>query len=206
MTILIQNQQTLATTARRYALLSVGAAVVTIALKSTAYGLTGSVGLLSDAIESVVNLIAALVAVWALTIAGRPADREHAYGHTKAEYFASAVEGIMIIIAALAIGVAAGGRLLHPQPLERVWLGLGVALVAALVNGGVAWVLLQAGRRLRSITLQADAQHLLTDVWSSGGVVLGVGLVQLTGWLPIDPLIALFVAANILWTGARLMP
>jgi cation diffusion facilitator family transporter len=205
MTIPIQNQQGLATTARRYALLSVGAAVVTITLKSTAYGLTGSVGLLSDAMESVVNLVAALVAVWALTLASRPADQEHAYGHTKAEYFASAVEGIMIIIAALAIGAAAGERLLHPQPLERVWLGLGVALVAALVNGGVAWVLLQAGRRLRSITLQADAQHLLTDVWSSGGVVLGVGLVQLTGWLPFDPLIALLVAANIIWTGVRLM-
>ena len=205
MTIPIQNQQGLATTARRYALLSVGAAVVTIALKSTAYGLTGSVGLLSDAMESVVNLVAALVAVWALTLASRPADREHAYGHTKAEYFASAVEGFMIIIAALAIGAAAGERLLHPQPLERVWLGLGVALVAALVNGGVAWVLLQAGRRLRSITLLADAQHLLTDVWSSGGVVLGVGLVQLTGWLPFDPLIALLVAANIIWTGVRLM-
>lgn len=205
MTIITQNQQTLAATARRYALLSVGAAVITIALKTTAYRLTGSVGLLSDAIESGVNLVAALVAVWALTLASRPADREHAYGHTKAEYFASAIEGIMIIIAALAIGAAAGERLLHPRPLERVWLGLVVSFVAALVNGWVAWVLLKAGRRLRSITLLSDAQHLLTDVWSSGGVVLGVGLVQLTGWLPFDPLIAMLVAANIIWTGVRLM-
>ena len=191
--------------ARDYALLSVGAAIITIALKSGAYWLTDSVGLLSDALESLVNLVAALVAVWALTLANRPADREHTYGHAKAEYFASAAEGVMILIAAIAIAATATERLFHPRPLERVWLGLAVSCIAALVNGGVAWVLLRAGHRLRSITLIADAHHLLTDVWTSVGVVLGVVLVQLTGWLPFDPLIALAVVANIIWTGMRLM-
>jgi cation diffusion facilitator family transporter len=186
-------------------LLSVGAAIVPLGLKLAAYRLTGSVGLLSDAVESLVNLAAALVAFWALTLAARPPDAEHAYGHSKAEYFASAVEGVLILIAAAGIAVSAWQRLLHPQPLANVGIGLAISLGAATINGAVALVLLRVGRRLRSIALQADGQHLLTDVWTSGGVVVGVGLVQVSGWLPLDPLLALLVAANITWTGARLL-
>jgi cation diffusion facilitator family transporter len=191
--------------ARTYALLSVGAALLTIVLKSAAYLLTGSVGLLSDALESLVNLAAALVAVWALTMATRPADADHAYGHSKAEYIASAVEGILILVAALSIGWAAVDRLFHLRTLEQVWLGLAISVVAATLNGAVALILLRAGNRLRSITLRADAYHLLTDVWTSVGVVIGVVLVALTGWLILDPLIALLVAANIVWTAFRLL-
>jgi cation diffusion facilitator family transporter len=194
-----------ASPARAYAFLSVGAALVTIALKTGAYIVTDSVGLLSDAIESLINLAAALIAVWALTLASRPPDAEHAYGHTKAEYFASAVEGLLILIAAAGIGLTAWDRLLHLRALEQVWLGLTISLGAAAVNGAVALTLLRAGRRLRSITLVADAHHLLTDVWTSAGVVAGVVLVQLTGWLILDPLVALLVAANIVWTGVRLL-
>ena len=191
--------------ARRYAVLSIAAAVTTIGLKLGAYYLTGSVGLFSDAAESVVNLVAALAALWALTLAVRPPDEEHAFGHNKAEYFSSGLESALIIIAAAWIGVAAWGRLMDPQPLENVGLGLSVTLAATALNGIVALVLLRAGRRLRSITLRADAQHLLTDVWTSVGVVLGVAMVQLTGWLVLDPLIGLVVAANIVWTGFRLL-
>jgi cation diffusion facilitator family transporter len=191
--------------ARAYAFLSVGAALVTIALKMGAYAVTDSVGLLSDAIESLINLAAALIAVWALTLASRPPDAEHAYGHTKAEYFASAVEGLLILIAAVGIGMTAWERFLHLRPLEQVWLGLTISLAAATVNGVVALILLRAGRRLRSITLVADAHHLLTDVWTSAGIIVGIVLVQLTTWLALDPLIALLVAANIVWTGIRLL-
>ncbi len=191
--------------ARSYALLSVGAALLTIVLKSAAYLLTSSVGLLSDALESLVNLVAALVAVWALTLATRPADPEHAYGHSKAEYIASAVEGLLILVAAFSIGWAAVERLFHLRALEQVWLGLAISIVAAGVNGGVALILLRAGNRLRSITLRADAHHLLTDVWTSVGVVIAVVLVALTGWLILDPLVALLVAANIVWTAIRLL-
>ena len=175
-----------------------GAALLTITLKTGAYLLTGSVGLLSDAVESFVNLAAALVAVWALTLASRPPDVEHTYGHSRAEYFASATEGVLILAAAVAIGLAAWERLLNLQQLADVWLGLAIALIAAGVNGAVALILLRAGRRLRSIALIADAHHLLTDVWTTGGVIAGVALVQSTGWLAFDPLIALLVAANIL--------
>jgi cation diffusion facilitator family transporter len=191
--------------ARSYALLSVGAALVTIVLKSAAYLLTGSVGLLSDALESLVNLVAALVAVWALTLASRPADAEHAYGHSKAEYIASAVEGLLILVAAFSIGWAAVERLFHLRVLEHVWQGMAISIVAAGVNGGVALILLRAGNRLRSIALVADAHHLLTDVWTSVAVVVAVVLVALTGWLVLDPLIALLVAANIVWTASRLL-
>lgn len=191
--------------ARSYATLSIGAAVLTIGLKFGAYFLTNSVSLFSDAAESVVNLLAALVALWALTLAARPPDAEHTFGHSKAEYFSSGLEGALILVAAASIGVTAWSRLFDPQPLEQVGLGLGLTLVATAVNGGVALILLQAGRRLRSITLRADAHHLLTDVWTSGGVVLGVMLVQLTGWLVLDPMIALIVAANIVWAGIRLL-
>ena len=192
-------------TARRYAWLSIAAAVVTIGLKLGAYYLTGSVGLFSDAAESVVNLVAAVAALSALTFASRPPDEEHAFGHNKAEYFSSGLESTLIIIAAVWIGVTAWDRLLDPQPLQNVGLGLSVTLAAAALNGGVALVLLRAGRRLRSITLRADAQHLLTDVWTSVGVVLGVVMVQLTGWLVLDPIIGLIVAANIVWTGFRIL-
>jgi cation diffusion facilitator family transporter len=190
---------------RRYALLAVAAAVVTIGLKSAAYALTGSVGMLSDAAESGVNLIAALVAFWALTVAALPPDDDHAYGHSKVEYFSSGVEGILILFTAVGIAVAAWERLLHPQPLQEVTAGLAVSLVATLVNGGVGLVLLRAGRRLRSITLEADASHLFTDVWTSVGVFVAVVLVSTTGWLILDPLVAFVVAGNILWTAYRLV-
>lgn len=191
--------------ARRYAFLSLGAACATIGLKLAAYWLTDSVGLLSDALESIVNLVAALVAIWALTLASRPPDDEHAYGHSKAEYFSSGAESVMILIAAAGIAFTAVERLLHPRPIENVWVGLLVSLVAAGVNGVVALSLLRASRRLSSISLRADAHHLLTDVWTSGGVVLGVVLVNFTGWLPLDPLIAIVVAGNIVWAGWRLL-
>ena len=186
---------------RSYAALSIAAAIVTIALKVMAYRLTGSVGLLSDAAESLVNLAAALVAYWALSVAARPPDEEHAYGHSKAEYFASGVEGALIVAAALAIAVAASGRLLHPQPLTQIPQGLALSIASAAINGAVALTLLSAGRRLRSITLRADAHHLLSDVWTSAAVVAGIVVVQVTGWLILDPLIAMAVAVSIVWTG-----
>jgi cation diffusion facilitator family transporter len=185
--------------------LSIGAALSTIALKFTAYFLTGSVGLFSDAAESIVNLIAAVVALWALTLAARPPDTQHTFGHSKAEYCSSALEGLLILVAAASIGIAAWNRLVHPQPLGQIGLGLGLSLVASAINGGVAVILLRAGRRLRSITLRADAHHLLTDVWTTGGIVLGLIVVQWTGWLVLDPVIALVVAMNIVWAGFRLL-
>jgi len=191
--------------ARFYAALSIGAALLTIILKFGAYLLTGSVGLLSDAAESVVNLIAAFVAFWALTFAARPPDAEHAFGHSKAEYFSSGVEGALILVAAVCIAVEAWGRLLHPQPLQQVGLGLGLSLFATAINGSLALVMLKAGERLRSVTLRADAHHLLTDVWTTVGVVVGLFLVKLTGWLVLDPIIALIVAVNIVWAGVRLL-
>lgn len=189
----------------RFAWLSLGAAIVTIALKTTAYLLTGSVGLLSDALESIVNLVGALVALAMLTVVARPADDEHAFGHDKAEYFSSGVEGSLILVAALSIGVAAIQRLLAPKPLEQVGLGLVVSIMASLVNLGVALFLMRTAKRYTSITLEANAQHLLTDVWTSVGVVAGVGAVALTGWEVLDSLVAMLVAANIVWTGSRLV-
>jgi cation diffusion facilitator family transporter len=188
-----------------YAGVSIVAALVTIALKAGAYVITGSVGLFSDAAESGVNLVAAVGAFLALRMAARPPDEEHAYGHTKAEYFSSALESVLIIVAAIGIAVTAIVRLLEPRPLENVGLGLGITLVAAGVNGGVGLFLLRGGRRLRSEALRADGHHLLTDVWTSVGVVGGVFLVWLTGWLILDPLIALLVAGNIVWIGVRLL-
>ena len=188
-----------------YALLSVATALVTITLKLVAWKLTGSVGLLSDAIESFVNLLAALVAFWALMVARKPADSEHAFGHTKAEYLAGGFEGMAIIAAAAGIAAAAVDRLFHLQPLTDVGAGVLVSVAASAVNGVVALILLRAGRRLDSITLRADAWHLLTDVWTSAGVLAGVGLVWATGWLVLDPIVALLVAANIVWTGMRLL-
>jgi cation diffusion facilitator family transporter len=192
-------------TARPYTLLSIAAAIVTIGLKTGAYFLTGSVGLLSDAMESGINLVAALAAFWALSFAATPADEDHPFGHNKAEYFSSGLESILIVIAAVGIGVVAWGRLWSPQPLEQLGLGLFLSLIATAVNGGVAWVLLRAGRRLRSITLRADAHHLLTDVWTSVGITVGIFLVKLTGWLILDPIIALLVAVSILVSGIRLL-
>jgi cation diffusion facilitator family transporter len=189
----------------RFAWLSIGAAVATIGLKAGAYFVTGSVGLLSDALESLVNLVAAVVALVVLTIAARPPDDDHAYGHDKAEYFSSGVEGGLILIAAASIAWAAVGRLRDPQPIEQAGLGLAISVAASAINLVVARVLLQAGRHYRSITLEADAHHLMTDVWTSVGVVLGVGAVALTGWERLDPIIALIVAANIVWSGARLL-
>jgi cation diffusion facilitator family transporter len=191
--------------AHRYALLSVGAAVVTIGLKTVAWALTGSVGLLSDAVESVVNLLAAVVALWALRVAAQPPDAEHHFGHSKAEYLASAFEGLAILGAATAIAVTAWKRIADPQPLENVGLGLAVSICAAAVNGGVASVLMRAGKRLDSITLRSDAHHLMTDVWTSGGVLVGVVLVKATGWLLLDPLVALAVATNIVWMAGRIL-
>jgi len=190
---------------RSYTLLSVAAALATIGLKTLAYRLTGSVGLLSDALESGVNLVAALVAFWALTLAARPADADHHYGYSKAEYFSSGLESALIVVAATAILVTAGERLLHPEPLGRVDLALALSLLATAINGGVARVLLRAGHRLDSITLRADAHHLLTDVWTSLGVVLGVALTKLSGLPVLDPLIAIAVALQIIFTGWRLL-
>lgn len=189
----------------RFAWLSLAAALLTIGLKSVAYLLTGSVGLLSDALESGVNLAGALMALAMLTVAARPADEDHAYGHSKAEYFSSGVEGSLILIAAGSIAVAAVQRLLAPKPLEQVGLGLAVSVLASLVNLSVALILLRASKRYRSITLEANANHLLTDVWTSGGVLVGVGAVALTGWQRLDPLVAILVAANIVWAGVRIV-
>jgi cation diffusion facilitator family transporter len=189
----------------RYAWLSIGAAITTITLKAFAYFLTGSVGLLSDALESVVNLVGALMALAMLTIAARPADEDHAYGHSKAEYFSSGVEGALILIAAVSIVVTAIPRLITPKPLEQVGLGLGVSVAASLVNLVVSLILIKAAKRFNSITLEADAQHLMTDVWTSVGVLGGVGLVALTGWQRLDPIVAMIVAANIVWSGFHIV-
>lgn len=190
---------------KRFAWLSIAAALATIALKTAAWWLTGSVGLLSDALESGVNLAGALMMLAMLTVAARPPDDDHAFGHGKAEYFASGFEGFLILVAAFSIAIAAIDRLLDPQPLEQVGVGLVVSVIASLINLGAARVLLAAGRAHRSITLEADAHHLMTDVWTSAGVVVGVGAVALTGWLWLDPLLALLVAANIVWTGWQLL-
>lgn len=191
--------------ARAYTLLSIAAAIVTIALKFGAFWLTNSVGLLSDAIESCVNLVAALVTFWALTVAVKPPDAKHAFGYSKAEYFSSALEAILIMVAAVGIGVEAVERLLHPQPVQQIGVGLAISLVAAAINGGVGLILLRAGRRWRSITLRTDAHHLFSDVWTSVGVVIGVLLVQLTQWLALDAIVSLIVAANIVRIGIGLL-
>lgn len=191
--------------AERFAVLSIGAAVATITLKTVAWRLTGSVGLLSDAVESVVNLLTALVALWALRYAAAPPDAGHHFGHSKAEYLASAFEGLAILGASIAIAVTAWERIADPQPLTDPWIGLAVSAVASGINGAVAFVLLRAGRRFDSITLRADAHHLLTDVWTSAGVFAGVVLVQLTGWHVLDPIVALAVATNIVWMAGRIL-
>lgn len=195
----------LSTSLKRYAYLSIAAALSTILLKGAAWWLTGSVGLLSDALESFVNLAGALMALAMLSLAEAPADDTHSYGHGKAEYFSSAFEGFLILVAAVSIGYAAIERLLNPQAIESVGIGLAVSVVASLINLATARILMKVGRQHHSITLDADAHHLLTDVWTSAGVIVGVGLVWLTGWLWLDPVIALLVAANIVWTGWQLL-
>lgn len=199
------NTRMIPASLKPYAWLSIGAALATIALKSVAWWLTGSVGLLSDALESLVNLAGAIMALAMLTLAAQPEDKNHAYGHGKAEYFSSGFEGLLILLAAIAIGVTAIERLLHPQPIEQIGIGLAVSAIASVINFATARVLLGAGLRYRSITLEADAHHLMTDVWTSAGVIVGVGAVALTGWLWLDPVLALLVAANIVWTGWRLL-
>jgi len=189
----------------RYAWLSIAAAIVTIGLKSFAYYLTGSVGLLSDAVESLVNLVAAIIALSMLIVAARPADKEHPFGHSKAEYFASGAEGALILLAAVSIAVAAVRRLMAPQAIEQTVAGLAVAAVASVINLSVARILLYVGKKSSSITLEADARHLMTDVWTSVAVIAGVGAVALSGWQLLDPIIALAVAVNIVWTGFQLM-
>jgi cation diffusion facilitator family transporter len=188
-----------------FAWLSIAAALVTIGLKAGAYAVTGSVGLLSDALESLVNLVAAIVALVALTIAAREPDDERAFGYEKAEYFSSGIEGGLIILAAASIIYTAVNRLLYPAPVDALVWGILISTLASLVNLVVAWRLSKAARLHRSITLEADAKHLMTDVWTSGGVLVGVGAVALTGWLWLDPLIALAVAVNIIWSGVQLL-
>jgi cation diffusion facilitator family transporter len=185
--------------------LSIAAAVATISLKTVAWLLTGSVGLLSDAAESVVNLVAAGVALAALHWASKPADSDHAYGHAKVEYFSAGIEGALILIAAVTIIFTATDRLLHPQPLSAVGVGLAVSVAASLINLGVGLRLIRAGRQARSIILEADGKHLLTDVWTSVGVVAGVAAVAITGWERLDGIVALAVAANIIVAATGLL-
>jgi cation diffusion facilitator family transporter len=193
------------TSLERYAWLSVAAAIATIALKTLAWRLTGSVGLLSDALESLVNLAAALLALFMLRLAATPPDEDYPYGFSKAEYFSAGIEGALIVLAAGGILFAAIPRLLAPEPLEAPLLGLSISFVASLINLGGALVLLRAGKRHDSITLEADGKHLMTDVWTSAGVIVGVALVYVTGWLRLDALVALGVAVHIVWTGVGLV-
>ncbi len=190
---------------RRAALLSVAAAIITLLLKFGAYFLTGSVGLLSDAIESFVNLAAALIALTAISISHRPPDSNHAYGHEKAEYFSSGAEGALILIAAGAIIISAVPRLLNPAPLENVGIGVAVALIASAINFAVSRFMLHIAHQEDSIALEADAHHLMTDVWTSMGVVIGIVVVSVTGWQVLDPLIAIAVGINIVWMGVKLI-
>ena len=189
----------------RFAWLSIAAAAVTILLKTLAWRITGSVGLLSDAAESLVNLVAAIIALVALKVSIRPPDKNHPFGHSKAEYFSAGAEGMMIFIAAAVIMYTAVQRFIHPRPIEDVGIGLLVSVLASVVNGLVAWVLLKNGRQRRSMTLIADGKHMLTDVWTSVGVLVGVGLVWLTGWQRLDPIVAFAVGVSILVTGAKLV-
>jgi cation diffusion facilitator family transporter len=192
-------------TPQRLLMASVAMAIVTIALKTLAWWLTDSVGLLSDAMESLVNLASAVFGLTMVTIAARPADEEHPYGHHKAEYFSSGFEGVLIIAAALGIIWAAGHRLVDPQPLQDVGWGLGLSLVSSALNGLLAWVMWRASRLHRSLALEADARHLIVDVWTSLAVVAGIVLVVMTGWLWLDAGVAIAVALNILREGAALI-
>ncbi len=189
----------------RYAWFSILAAIVTIALKSAAYFYTGSVSLLSDAMESFINLAAAALALWMIKIAAQPPDDDHEFGHDKAEYFSSGIEGALIFIASLSIAYTSIVRLFNPQPIENLGFGMIISLVATAINLFVGLMLVKAGKQNHSIILEADGKHLLTDVWTSAGVVAAIILIKFTGWLILDPLIALVVAANITWTGYQLI-
>lgn len=188
-----------------YAWLSLATSIVTITLKFLAYYYTGSVGLLSDAVEAFVNIFAALVALGVLTYSAAKPDREHNFGHEKAQYFSSGIEGALIFVAAGAIVWAAIPRLMAPQPIERLGVGIALSVAAAMANLACAWVMLRAARVHRSIVLEADAKHLLTDVWTTAGVLVGLLLVQVTGWLVVDPIVAIAVAFQIVWTGWTLV-
>jgi len=192
-------------TPKRLLWASVGVAVVTIGLKTGAWWLTDSVGLLSDAMESLVNLASAMFGLLMVTVAEQPPDQDHPYGHHKAEYFSSGFEGILIVFAALGIVWTAGHRLFDPQPLEQVGWGLVLSVGSSVLNGLLAWVMFRAAKAHRSLALEADARHLVTDVWTSVGVVLGIALVSVTGWLWLDALVAMAVALNILKEGAHLV-
>ena len=192
-------------TPRRLLAVSVGVAAITIGLKTLAWALTGSVGLLSDAMESLVNLASAVFALMMVTVAARPPDEDHPYGHHKAEYFSSGFEGVLIIAAAAAIIWAAAQRLWEPQPIESVGWGLALSVLSSALNGLLAWIMFGAARRHRSIALEADARHLVTDVWTSVGVVVGIAAVGFTGWLWLDALVAIGVALNILKEGGALL-
>ena len=188
-----------------YLKLSVAVAVATIALKTAAWWWTGSVSLLSDALESLVNLAGAMFALAMVTIAARPPDEDHPYGHHKAEYFSSGFEGVLIFAAAIAIIWAAVHRFMDPQPVESLGIGMALSIISSALNGGLAWAMLKKAREHRSLALEADARHLFTDVWTSAGVVAGLLAVQTTGWLWLDPVIAIAVAANIAREGVRLV-
>jgi len=193
------------TSLERYAWLSVAAAIATIGLKTAAWWLTDSVGLLSDALESIVNLAAALLALSMLRLAAAPPDEDHPYGFSKAEYFAAGTEGALIVLAAAGILASAIPRLIEPRPLDAPVLGLALTGAASAINLAVALLLIRVGRENHSVTLEADGRHLMTDVWTSIGVIIGVALVFATGWLRLDPLVALAVAAHIVWTGVGLV-
>ena len=192
-------------TLTRYAWLSIAAALVTMALKAGAYLLTGSVGLLSDALESIVNLVGAIMLLSMLILAARPADDNHAYGHSKAEYFSSGFEGSLILIAAGSIIYTAIMRLINPKPLEQLGLGLLVLVIASLINLGTSLIMRRAGKRHNAISLIANSHHLMTDVWTSAGVLVGVGAVAVTGWQPLDSIVAILAALNILWSGIKIV-
>jgi cation diffusion facilitator family transporter len=192
-------------TPRRLLTVSIAVALLTIVLKTAAWWITGSISLLSDAMESLVNLAGAVFGLVMVIVAARPADADHPYGHHKAEYFSSGFEGVLIIVAAIAILWAAASRLMHPQPLEQLSWGLGLSVLSSVLNGGLAWVMLQAARVHRSMALEGDARHLFTDVWTSAGVLAGLLLVALTDWLWLDAVVAMAVALNILREGVRLV-
>ena len=189
----------------RFMWLSIAAAALTIALKATAALVTGSVGFLSDAIESGINLVAAAVGLWALKLSAKPADANHHFGHARAEYFSAQVEGSLILLASVAIIYTAIDRLINPVPVEQLGIGLVFSVVTTALNGAVGVVLIRAGKKYRSTTLDADGHHLLTDVWTTVGVIVGMALVWLTGWQPLDPIVALVVGANIMFTGYKLL-
>lgn len=189
----------------RFMWLSIVAAVLTIILKATAAFVTDSVGFLSDAIESGINLIAASVGLWALRLSAKPADANHNFGHSRAEYFSAQVEGSLILVASVAIIITAIDRLINPSPLEQVGVGLLFSVVATVLNGAVGVALIRAGKKYRSATLDADGHHLLTDVWTTVGVIVGMALVWLTGWQPLDPIVALVVGLNVMFTGYKLL-